>query len=70
MVIIMDICNAAIIREPDEYTEKYDDEVLNAGWLPQPQLALQTVETEQPARPARAAIDPDAFLRAAYLYQE
>ncbi|HYS90016.1 MAG TPA: hypothetical protein VEN78_34205 [Bradyrhizobium sp.] len=47
------------------------DEVLGAGWLPQPDLAAGRAAT--PA-PRQARIDPDvdtdAFLRTVYLSQE
>lgn len=47
----------------------YGDEVLNAGWLPQPEAATGGVRA-QPNRPRSAVDDPDAFLRDVYRLQE
>ncbi|NWG32266.1 MAG: hypothetical protein HXY29_12335 [Rhodocyclaceae bacterium] len=46
----------------------YVDEVLNAGWLPQPEARLETHAAEATA-PA-AVIEPDEFLRNLYRNQE
>ena len=66
MVIIMDASTGE--READS---EYGDEVLNAGWLPQPELGLQLLS----AVPAyshshRSIADPDSFLRNMYACQE
>lgn len=49
--------------------QDYGDEVLNAGWLPQPEAA-QATRRASPARPRSAVADPDAFLRDVYRAQE
>ncbi|MBP6097240.1 MAG: hypothetical protein KBF58_04205 [Methyloversatilis sp.] len=49
--------------------QDYGDEVLNAGWLPQPEAATGGVRT-QSNRPRSAVDDPDAFLRDVYRLQE
>lgn len=49
--------------------QDYGDEVLNAGWLPQPEAAL-AARRVQPSRPRSAVADPDAFLRDVYRSQE
>lgn len=69
MVIVMEISTGAPIREP----EAYDEEVLNASWLPCPELGLQLQPVEETARAERKPLPPedvDAFLRAVYRYQE
>lgn len=67
MVIVMDMSNGKIIGEESEYI----DEALNAGWLPQPELALG-LQSAVPAysRHARNIADPDSFLRTVYCCQE
>lgn len=68
MVIIMDTSSGK--RMTDEQTEdRYGDEVLNASWLPCPELqaGLQAVE---PARSETPITDPETFLRNVYLCQE
>ncbi|MEY3201925.1 MAG: hypothetical protein RIR70_1475 [Pseudomonadota bacterium] len=66
MVIIMDASTGE-----REYESDYGDEVLNAGWLPQPELGLQLLAAV-PACPHRQRniIDPDSFLRNMYACQE
>jgi hypothetical protein len=49
--------------------QDYGDEVLNAGWLPQPEASTSGVRV-QPSRPRSAVDDPDAFLRDVYRLQE
>lgn len=44
------------------------DEVMNAGWLPQPEARLEMHAHADP-RPARV-VDADEFLRALYRNQE
>jgi len=69
MVIIMDMDGGRYIA--GEFGA-FEEEVLNAQWLPQPlqlQLGLQQVTPEAVPR-AAAAVDVDAFLRTVYLSQE
>jgi len=69
MVIIMDANTGKVVREPDDYGE----EVMNAGWLPQPEPSLQVIPVEHPEHAEPPAIPPgevEAFLRAMYRYQE
>ncbi len=74
MVIVMDMHSGKVVRAP----AAYDEEVMNAGWLPptaqsagdpEPATGLQTMD-----RAAREAMPPpediDAFLRAIYRNQE
>ena len=67
MVIIMDSSTGK--RLDDE--SQYGDEVLNAGWLPQPELGLQ-LQSAVPAHPHehRPISDPDSFLNNMYSSQE
>lgn len=73
MVIVMDMDTGKIDRlnsaeaAIEEFGE-FVDEVLNAGWLPQPSLRLEQHEhaVEMPA----PAVDADEFLRALYRNQE
>lgn len=68
MVTIMDMTTGKVIGEPEEY----DDEVLNANWLP-PQPAtvpgLQEVAATG-AGPKAPPIDVEHFLEAVYRFQE
>lgn len=68
MVIVMDMNSGKRIEEPEE---RYGDEVLNANWLPSPevQLGLQHSQAETERR-AVATQDVEAFLSAVYRYQE
>lgn len=71
MVIVMDMTTGKIDRpaEEEKAAEEFGpfvDEVLNAGWLPQPEARLEAHVHED--RPAVA--DAEAFLRALYLNQE
>lgn len=65
----MDISN---IPEPPNDLAEYDDEVLNAGWLPQLRESsqLQQERKAESRDTPETPIDPESFLRAAYLYQE
>ncbi|THF59391.1 hypothetical protein [Pseudothauera rhizosphaerae] len=68
MVIVMDMSSGkpAAIEAP-----AYDDEVLNASWLPQPEVAPQL--QEHPTAEVRRMPPPEdveAFLKAVYRYQE
>ncbi|MFH1816053.1 MAG: hypothetical protein ABIF28_18070 [Pseudomonadota bacterium] len=49
--------------------QDYGDEVLDAGWLPQPEAALAS-RRPSVARSHTAVSDPDAFLRDIYRLQE
>lgn len=68
MMIVMDMQSGREIREP----EAYDEETLNANWLPCPEVALQLQEFAQ--HPHTVQMPPpediDAFLKAVYRYQE
>lgn len=68
MVIVMDMYTGKGIEEPEDI---YGDEVLNANWLPGPevQLGLQPVVAEAEHHPV-ASEDVDAFLSAVYRFQE
>jgi len=78
MVIIMDTETGKRIGDPFcEYRQfgAYEEEVLNAEWLPQPalQLGLNVVETAiSSGMRATSAVmeDADTFLRKVYLCQE
>ncbi len=64
MVTIMDIPTGKTIREP----APYDDQVLEAGWLPLPETRPQLQEVEAAAK--QAPTDTEAFLAAYYRSQE
>ena len=50
---------------------EYDEEVLNAGWVPHLLEARRLQEMQKtPPSGENTLIDPETFLRAAYLYQE
>ncbi len=67
MVIIMD----ASTGEREDKGAEYGDEVMNAGWLPQPELGLRLqLAVPSQAHPARNIADPDSFLRNMYASQE
>lgn len=70
MLMVMDMSTGKIIQ--DEFGS-FEDEVLNAGWLPpQPevQLGLQEVQPECASGQAAADLDADAYLRQVYASQE
>jgi hypothetical protein len=73
MVIVMDMGTGKIdkLNSAEAAAEEFGefvDEVLNAGWLPQPAARLEMHEhvTEK----AAPAIDADEFLRTLYRVQE
>lgn len=71
MVIIMDM---EVGRHIEDEFGAFEEEVLNAQWLPQPlqnmlQPGLQKAEPDVRSR-ATAGMDADAFLRNMYLSQE
>ena len=69
MVIIM---NTETGRHIEDEFGAFEEEVLNAQWLPQPlqpQAALQKVASSSTSRTV-AGLDTDAFLRNMYLVQE
>lgn len=74
MVIVMDMETGKIDKLDNEEAAaeefgEFVDEVLNAGWLPQPEVQL--VAHEHEAHPDRApAVDTEEFLRALYRNQE
>lgn len=62
-----------ISRIPDyqDSLPEYDDEVLNAGWVPQLKEARRLQDAQKKALSEEdTLVDPETFLRAAYLYQE
>lgn len=74
MVIVMDMSTGKIenkLNSEEAAAEEFGpfvDEVLNAGWLPQPAARLETHHhTEKTAAPA---VDADEFLRTLYRSQE
>lgn len=72
MVIVMDMTTGKIEKsgEEDRAAEAFGpfvDEVLNAGWLPQPEARLEVHAHAD--KPAVAVADAEAFLRALYLNQ-
>lgn len=73
MVIVMDMGTGEIEKisaeeaAADEFGA-FVDEVLNAGWLPQPEARLEMhAHTTKSAAPA---VEPDEFLRNLYRNQE
>jgi len=54
-------------RRCEESADPYGEEVLNANWLPQPELQPAA---DAAASTAIAAEDVEAFLAAVYRYQE
>lgn len=77
MVIVMDMGTGNIekLSEEEAAAEEFGafvDEVLNAGWLPQPesQLEARLEMHEHAARSASPAVDTDEFLRNLYRNQE
>ena len=73
MVIVMDMSTGKSERlsAAEAAAEEFGafvDEVLNAGWLPQPEARLEVHAHE--ARSASPAVDTDEFLRNLYRHQE
>ncbi len=66
MVIIMD---TELGRRIEDEFGAFEDEVLNAQWLPQPVLELGLQELPPEAAP-RQVLDVEAYLRTIYLAQE
>lgn len=73
MVIVMDMSTGKTekLSAAEAAAEEFGafvDEVLNAGWLPQPEARLEmhahAVVKSSPA------VEPDEFLRKLYCYQE
>jgi hypothetical protein len=81
MVIVMEMstgktvklseAEAAAAEAATEFGE-FVDEVLGAGWLPQPALRLEAQEhqPEHHAKKAPPVVDADEFLRTLYRNQE
>jgi hypothetical protein len=73
MVIVMDMSTGKI-EKPDadeaaaEEFGAFVDEVLNAGWLPQPEARLEM--HAHAADSAATHVEPDEFLRNLYRNQE
>ena len=74
MVIVMDMSTGKIEKLGAEAAAEefgaFVDEVLNAGWLPQPELAVQLHSVHKESGATRAAIEPEEFMRKLYLCQE
>lgn len=73
MVIVMDMATGKIdkLNSEEGAAEEFGvfvDEVMNAGWLPQPAARLET--HEHIVEPAPPAVDPEEFLRTLYRSQE
>jgi hypothetical protein len=66
MVIVMDMESGSLFE--DEFGP-FKDQVLDANWLPQPELAVGLQPAAQ-TRDTPPLIDVDAFLRNVYLMQE
>ncbi len=76
MMIVMDMSTGKIekMSEEEAAAEEFGafvDEVLNAGWLPQPEARLEVHEhkPDAPLPPLQEA-DAEEFLRALYRIQE
>lgn len=70
MLMVMEMSTGKIIQ--DEFGS-FEDEVLNAGWVPaQPevQLGLQEVHTANAVGAPAAPLDAEAFLSQVYASQE
>jgi hypothetical protein len=73
MVIVMDMSTGRFekLSSEEAAAEEFGafvDEVLNAGWLPQPEARLEI--HEHAAEPVSAVVEPDEFLRNLYRNQE
>lgn len=73
MVIVMDMSTGKFekLNSEEAAAEEFGafvDEVLNAGWLPQPEARLEMHEHATEA--VSAVIEPDEFLRNLYRNQE
>lgn len=73
MVIVMDMATGKRekkgLAEPAvEEFGAFVDEVLNAGWLPQPEARLETHAADDKA--PIVGIEPEEFLRNLYRHQE
>lgn len=66
MVIVMEMSTGKQLEELGDYGE----EVLNASWLPQPELGLELQSAVPSRRERREPQDAEAFLRNVYLSQE
>lgn len=73
MVIVMDMATGkrekAGVEPAAEEFGAFVDEVLNAGWLPQPEARLETHAVGDKA-PIVGIDEPDEFLRNLYRNQE
>lgn len=70
MVIIMNSESGRLIE--DEFGA-FEEEVLNAQWLPRPlqlEPGMQKVASGNPSRSTITGLDADAFLRNMYVNQE
>ncbi len=67
MIIVMDMSTGERLEQQADYS----DEVLNAGWMPTPEVALGLQEyTPEVRRTHHPVHDADALLRNFYLYQQ
>lgn len=55
--------------KPTEVGEEYDEEVLNAGWMPQPEDVAPEPDAHAPDSAPAAEEDADAFLESVYRSQ-
>ena len=76
MITLIDMSTGKKIVEPGavNLADTYGDEVLNAGWLPRPELQPELLPGLQSATPAKAAQseplqDVEDFLRQMYRSQ-
>ena len=67
MVIIM---NTETGRHIEDEFGAFEEEVLNAQWLPQPLQPHAALQKAPSGGPSRTVLDTDAFLRNMYLVQE
>lgn len=75
MVIVMDMSTGKTekLSAAEAAAEEFGafvDEVLNAGWLPQPEARLEVHAHDDAAASPASAIEPDEFLRNLYRNQE
>lgn len=67
MLRVMDMSTGKILE--DEFGS-FEDEVLNAGWLPRPEVQLGLQEVKPGVGPTAAEIDAEAFMKQLYASQE
>lgn len=67
MLRVMDMSTGKILE--NEFGS-FGDEVLNAGWLPQPELQLGLQEVRASKTVAPSEIDAETFMKQLYASQE